>query len=104
MNRPTGTTTSSSQNKRPRLSPVICPEGMDIVEWQKALRRQAAETEGIKVLPPGPSDRDGYFTAISRRTGEHYHVVHRGQYSKWNYCSCPDFRTNGLGTCKHIEA
>lgn len=33
-----------------------------------------------------------------------YKVVYRGNNSCWNYCSCMDFKTSRLGTCKHIEA
>ena len=32
-----------------------------------------------------------------------YKVVYRGVKSNWNYCSCMDFKTSRLGTCKHIE-
>lgn len=31
-------------------------------------------------------------------------MVYRGEDSPWNYCSCMDFKTNQLSTCKHIEA
>ena len=36
----------------------------------------------------------------TRRT---YRVVVRGPHPGDNYCSCPDFAVNTLGTCKHIE-
>lgn len=32
-----------------------------------------------------------------------YRVVIRGPGPGGNYCSCPDYATNELGTCKHIE-
>ncbi|MBQ7063223.1 MAG: DEAD/DEAH box helicase, partial [Bacteroidales bacterium] len=35
---------------------------------------------------------------------EEYKVVYRGENSTWNYCSCMDFKTSQLGTCKHLEA
>ena len=38
------------------------------------------------------------------KTEQQYKVVYRGANSQWNYCSCFDFRTSQLGTCKHIEA
>ena len=31
-------------------------------------------------------------------------MVYRGAASEWNYCSCFDFKTAQLGTCKHLEA
>lgn len=33
-----------------------------------------------------------------------YRVVIRDLRERSNYCSCPDFTGNQLGTCKHIEA
>ncbi len=33
-----------------------------------------------------------------------YRVVIRNLHQRANYCSCPDFAGNQLGTCKHIEA
>lgn len=42
-----------------------------------------------KTRPPADSIRD-------------YRVALRGWESGESYCSCPDFRTNTLGTCKHI--
>ena len=33
-----------------------------------------------------------------------YHVHIRALNDKKNYCTCPDWATNLLGTCKHIEA
>nr|WP_320190809.1 SNF2-related protein [uncultured Desulfobacter sp.] len=33
-----------------------------------------------------------------------YRVMIRNLHKRANYCSCPDFANNQLGTCKHIEA
>ena len=35
-------------------------------------------------------------------SGKSYRVALRGMERGPSYCSCPDFRTNTLGTCKHI--
>lgn len=32
-----------------------------------------------------------------------YRVAIRGAQPGANYCACPDYATNELGTCKHIE-
>ena len=37
-------------------------------------------------------------------SGKTYRVAMRGPGLFENYCSCPDFGVNTLGTCKHIEA
>ena len=33
-----------------------------------------------------------------------YKVALRSADNSLNFCTCPDFKTNQLGTCKHIEA
>ncbi|HEV3120233.1 MAG TPA: DEAD/DEAH box helicase, partial [Gemmataceae bacterium] len=38
----------------------------------------------------------------NRTSGKTYRVALRGLEPGVSYCSCPDFRTNTLGTCKHI--
>ncbi len=40
----------------------------------------------------------------SYEVNDRYTVELRSLDEKINSCSCPDFETNGLGTCKHIEA
>ena len=35
-------------------------------------------------------------------TGKTYRVALRGTEPGQSFCSCPDFRTNTLGTCKHV--
>lgn len=42
------------------------------------------------------------YLVTSERSGKTYRVALRGSDPGESYCSCPDFRTNGLGTCKHI--
>ena len=42
-------------------------------------------------------------SSVSRFT-RHYRVHIRSLTQRANYCSCPDFAGNQLGTCKHIEA
>lgn len=42
------------------------------------------------------------YTVTSRLSGKTYRVSLRGFESGESYCSCPDFSTNHLGTCKHI--
>ncbi len=42
------------------------------------------------------------YTVTSRLSGKTYRVALRGTEVGESYCSCPDFRTNTLGTCKHV--
>jgi hypothetical protein len=42
------------------------------------------------------------YAVTSRASGRSYRVALRGHERGESYCSCPDFRKNTLGTCKHI--
>jgi len=42
------------------------------------------------------------YVVTSAGTGKTYKVALRGTERGVSYCSCPDFRKNTLGTCKHI--
>ena len=84
------------------LSHRECPPGMTADEWQIALRKQAAQNGDFEV---SHSDDNRIWGDYSVQSGMAvYRVAFRGVLSPRNFCSCLDFKTNGLGTCKHIEA
>lgn len=86
----------------PKISPSHCPKGMTLKEWQRALRRQAAEKENFGITrPQSPGDP---FIVSSAKSGRKYRVEYFGKGSMLNRCECMDFKTSRLGTCKHIEA
>lgn len=80
------------------------PDNLTLQEWQIALRRQAAVKEQFAISEKDRKEYPGYYHVINPVTGNEYKVVYRGQDSSWNYCSCMDFKTSQLGTCKHLEA
>ncbi|MEA3459742.1 MAG: SWIM zinc finger family protein, partial [Chloroflexota bacterium] len=41
---------------------------------------------------------------VRSASGYTYDVEIRNPFELENRCSCPDYESNGLGTCKHIEA
>jgi len=80
------------------------PENMTLEQWQIALRQQAAQKEAFAISEDKTTDGPGYYTVSNPMTRNEYRVVFRGEESLWNYCSCMDFKTSRLGTCKHLEA
>ena len=90
--------------KEKRLSNIVRPSDLTSKEWQITLRRQAAQKENLLVRQSGDEGQYGVYEVRNPLSHNVYKVVYRGLASKWNFCSCPDFRTNQLGTCKHIEA
>ncbi len=62
----------------------------------------------VKVTPLAKGAGFGSWRAQSVTPGNHFsraYKVHiRSRSRRANYCTCPDFASNQLGTCKHIEA
>ena len=74
-----------------------------LIEQQIAERQQRARDAIAKVLErPGAGPYGDY--RVKSVSGKTYRVAMRGPGLFENYCSCPDFAVNTLGTCKHIEA
>ena len=74
-----------------------------LIEQQIAERRERATAAIAKVLKrPGNEPYGDY--RVQSASGKTYRVAMRGPGLFENYCSCPDFAVNTLGTCKHIEA
>lgn len=88
--------------EKPKLSNRFCPEGMTVEEWQVALRHEFARDNEFEV--EHLDDNKIWGDYLVHNGANRYRVAFRGVRSDKNFCSCLDFRTNGLGTCKHIEA
>ena len=71
--------------------------------WQIALRRQFGRESSFSLENLGAEPVFSEFRVVNPAGGGRYRVAIRGAGLGENYCSCPDFATNELGTCKHIE-
>ena len=73
-----------------------------LVKEALADRTQRALTEKMRLqaLDPGALWTDYILT--SQVSDKSYRIALRGWELGESYCSCPDFRKNTLGTCKHI--
>src|SRR4030066_1263794 len=65
-------------------------------------RTDRARTERMTLKSLTPSELWTDYTIPSHSSGKSYRVALRGWERGDSYCSCPDFRKNTLGTCKHI--
>ena len=79
------------------------PAEMSVDEWQAELRKQFATDQKFKIQNTGDHPFYSDFEVFNPETGKTYKVSIRDNVSSYNYCSCPDFKINTLGTCKHIE-
>src|ERR1019366_5330592 len=74
-----------------------------LVEQQIAERRERAQSAVVRVQARPAGGLYGDYR-VQSASGKTYRVAMRGPGLFENYCSCPDFAVNTLGTCKHIEA
>ena len=65
-------------------------------------RIDRAQEERMRVTSSDPRQLWTDYTVTSSLSGKTYRVALRGWERYESYCSCPDFRKNTLGTCKHI--
>jgi superfamily II DNA or RNA helicase len=69
-----------------------------------AKRRQRAREESFVISNGTPEHPIFSNFHVKSASGLTYAVEIRGLNSRQSACDCVDFRTNGLGLCKHIEA
>ncbi|MCC6870696.1 MAG: DEAD/DEAH box helicase family protein [Burkholderiales bacterium] len=87
----------------PKASRTHPPINVAPVEWQRALRRQFGREQAFVLENLGDQPFFSEFRVGNPRSKSSYRVVIRGLDAGDNYCACPDYATNELGTCKHIE-
>ncbi len=97
----------ASSKKRPhvkiRVSHTRKPADMSDVQWQIILRQQIAEEENFNIQKISDGAVFADYKVENIKTVATYKVALRSADNSLNFCSCPDFKTNQLGTCKHIE-
>ena len=74
-----------------------------LIEQQIAERQERAAAAPLKILKRPATGPYGDYS-VKSASGRTYKVAIRGLGLFENYCSCPDFAINTLGTCKHVEA
>jgi superfamily II DNA or RNA helicase len=89
--------------KTARLSRLRRPEDLTLEAWQVALRRQFGLEQNFRVRNIGGNPVFSDFEVTNPETHRSYRVAIRGDQLGENFCSCPDFTVNTLGTCKHVE-
>lgn len=74
----------------------------ELVSQALAERVKRSEDEQMKIQSNDASRPWVDYKVTSALSGKSYRVALRGPNPGDSFCSCPDFRTNTLGTCKHI--
>jgi superfamily II DNA or RNA helicase len=86
-----------------KLSRQRKPDNMHLDAWQVELRRQFGRDQKFRLKNLGPDPIFSEFELTNPQTQRTYRVAIRGAALGENFCSCPDYAVNTLGTCKHIE-
>jgi superfamily II DNA or RNA helicase len=90
-------------SKETKLSRTHAPADLSPPEWQRALRRQFGREQAFGLENIGDDPFFSAFRVSNPASKSSYRVAIRGKEPGRNFCSCPDFATSDLGTCKHIE-
>src|SRR5436190_17989489 len=73
-------------------------------EEQIDIRRQRAKAGKFTIENLGKNRVFSDYRVTNPDSGGQYTVTVRGFDVGDNACTCPDFKPNTLGTCKHVEA
>ncbi|MDZ4739633.1 MAG: DEAD/DEAH box helicase [Alphaproteobacteria bacterium] len=94
---------ATTPHKETRLSRTHAPADLSPLDWQRGLRRQFGREQdfGLENLTGEPFFSE--FRISNPVSNSSYRVAIRGLGPGGNFCSCPDYATSELGTCKHIE-
>jgi len=93
-----------STAKKNIISHTKKPIELSVTEWQAVLRKQIATMQKFTITNTGDGEVFSDYRVFNPVSGNSYKVAIRSKDHSLNFCSCYDFKTNQLGTCKHIEA
>ena len=86
----------------PEKKPVESLSDADLVKLAIEERAERAEKERMQIKSMDSKTLWTDYAVTSHTSGKSYRVALRGWERGDSYCSCPDFRKNTLGICKHI--
>lgn len=86
----------------PERAPLESSSEEALIAQALAEREERARTEKMRLTSVNPQELWTDYTVTNAASGKSYRVALRGWQPGESYCSCPDFRKNTLGTCKHI--
>ncbi len=83
-------------------APIESMSESELVEQVLREREERARSERMVLRSADPSVLWSDYAIESALSGKTYRLALRGWERGESFCSCPDFRKNTLGTCKHI--
>jgi hypothetical protein len=86
----------------PERTPIESLNEAELIAQAIAERAQRARDEKMRLQSMDARRLWTDYVVTNRLSGKSYRVALRGWQPGESYCTCPDFRKNTLGTCKHI--
>ncbi len=86
----------------PERVPIENLSEEELVARAIAEREERSRSERMRVRSTDPKQLWTDYLVTNAESGKTYRVALRGWEPGDSYCSCPDFRKNTLGICKHI--
>ncbi len=86
----------------PERVPVESLSEAELINLAISDRKERAQKEKMQLTSMNPHELWTDYIVTSQHSGKSYRIALRGWKLGESYCSCPDFRKNTLGTCKHI--
>jgi len=86
----------------PESIPVENLSEEELIRWAFRDRKEKARKEKMSLHSMDESELWTDYTVTSYSSGKTYRVALRGWKQGDSYCTCPDFKINTLGICKHI--
>ncbi len=93
----------AAQKPKPHVPYHRKPDNLSLDKWQFELRKQFAEKQNFEVKNIGQHEVFSDYRVFNSESKNTYKVAIRSAEEGLNFCSCMDFKTNQLGSCKHIE-
>ena len=100
---PTHPARKLKKRAEPKVSRTQMPSNMTLEQWQTHLRKQFGREQSFTLKNVGANPAFSEFLVTNPESRRTYRVTIRGVNPGDNACTCLDFATNTLGTCKHIE-
>lgn len=86
----------------PERTPIESLGDEELIEQAVEEQAERARTEKMHIKPMDNRALWTDYIVTNAASGKIYRVALRGWERGESYCTCPDFRKNTLGTCKHI--
>ncbi len=86
----------------PEKIPIESLTDEELINQELADRIERAENQKMRIQANDKSILWTDYLITNHTSGKTYRVALRGWERGESYCTCPDFRKNTLGTCKHI--